>query len=71
MGFAGLWTPRHGDLRDGHRDMMWFLAFVFNGLAVISYEPFNSEEACVLAAKQANIAQFDCLRNSKPDEDSK
>jgi hypothetical protein len=51
--------------------MMWFLAFVFNGLAVISYEPFNSEEACVLAAKQANIAQFDCLRNSKPDEDSK
>jgi hypothetical protein len=51
--------------------MIWFLAFVFNGLAVISYEPFNSEEACVLAAKTANVATFDCLPAPKPKEDLK
>jgi hypothetical protein len=46
--------------------MIWFLAFAFNGLAVISYEPFNSEEACVLAAKTANVATFDCLPVETP-----
>jgi hypothetical protein len=40
-------------------------------LAVLSYEPFNSEEACVLAAKQANIAQFDCLKVPNQDEELK
>lgn len=49
--------------------MIWFLAFVFNGLHVLSYEPFDSEEACVLAAKQANVAQFDCLPVQPPKEE--
>lgn len=47
---------------------MWFLAFIFNGLTVISFEPFTSEEACVLAAKQANVANYQCLTAPDPNE---
>lgn len=49
---------------------MWFLIFAFNGLTVLSYEPFGSEEACVLAAKEANIATYQCLTAPEPGEQS-
>lgn len=47
--------------------MMWFLAFMFNGLAVLSVEPFESEEGCALAAREANVAHFECLPVPEPE----
>jgi hypothetical protein len=43
------------------QDSRWFLAFDINGMTVISYQPFNSEEACRLAANQVNVVRFECL----------
>ena len=43
------------------QDARWFLAFNINGMTVISFQPFNSKEACHLAARQVNVAVFDCL----------
>jgi hypothetical protein len=47
---------------------MWFLALTINGLAFSTIEPFNSEEACILAAKTVGAAkdQFTCVSREFP-----
>lgn len=46
---------------------MWFLGIVLNGLAFLSFEPFGSEEACRLAAKQVQMEKFECVEVPDPE----
>lgn len=46
---------------------MWFLGVVLNGLLLVSYEPFHSEEACRIAAKQLPVEEFSCIAAPEPE----
>ena len=36
---------------------MWVVAVIINGLTFVSLEPFNSQEACELAAVTAHLGE--------------
>lgn len=36
---------------------MWFIIIVLNGLTFVTAQPFNSEEACYLAAQTAHVGK--------------
>ena len=44
---------------------MWVLAIAINGLLFVSAEPFNSEEACFLAQKTAQLGR--CIELETPE----
>jgi hypothetical protein len=47
---------------------IWFLLLTVNGLAFMTVEPMNSEESCILAAKQigAEQDQYTCVSREYP-----
>lgn len=41
--------------------VLWFVVTSFHGLTLTSIEPLRSEEACRLAARQAQVMAYECV----------
>lgn len=48
--------------------MTWFLTLTINGLLFITPEPFQSEEACLLAAKTAHVGECHAVEIPDPEQ---
>lgn len=51
--------------------LMWFLGIMLNGLLFVTLDPFHSEEACQLGARQAQIEGYRCIEVPDPEEPSR